>query len=209
MGPRLSLILSVLGGALDGDILSWSMGGKPSLSQSSATGILANGLSGSHNKYETDASPTRPDLYQSGNNFMTVAAQFQALVDAAGGNEVTMESLTKFRSQRVDQQRASNGYYFSGPFSGVLVQPAAYTFIYRFMANHSAERPEGVLPIEVLQSWFGVEGQSGNFKAVQGAERIPEGWYRRPIAYPYETEYFLADVVNAAVLYPKFLEIGG
>lgn len=120
-----------------------------------------------------------------------------------------MESLTAFRSQRVDAQKSSNPYFFNGPFSGVLVQPAAYTFIYRFMANHSAERPEGVLPIDVLKSWFGIEGESGNYKAVQGAERIPEHWFRRPIAYPYETEYFLTDVVNAAVLYPKFLDIGG
>lgn len=33
--------------------------------------------------------------------------------------------------------------------------------------------------------------------------------YRRAIEYPYELEYFLADAANAAVLYPKFLSIGG
>lgn len=27
--------------------------------------------------------------------------------------------------------------------------------------------------------------------------------YRRAQAYPYEVEYFLADVINAAVLHPK------
>jgi hypothetical protein len=59
MGPVLALFLSVLGGALDGDILNWSMGGKPSLAQGGVTGVLGNGLSGSHNKYEGDASPTR------------------------------------------------------------------------------------------------------------------------------------------------------
>jgi hypothetical protein len=33
--------------------------------------------------------------------------------------------------------------------------------------------------------------------------------YRRALEYPYETTYFLADAVNAALLHPKFLDIGG
>ncbi|EUC35031.1 hypothetical protein COCCADRAFT_35376 [Bipolaris zeicola 26-R-13] len=209
MGPTLALLLSAVGGSLSGDILNWSMGGKPSLAQAGLTGILGNGLTGSHNKYETDGSPTRGDLYQTGNNFKTVPAQFQQLVDASPGGFVTLESLTAFRSARVDAQRKSNPYYFSGPFAGVLVQPAAYTFIFRFMANHSAENPEGILPYDVLQSWFGIQGSSGKYTAVQGGERIPNNWYRRPIAYPYDTPYFLADTLNAAALYPKFLEVGG
>jgi hypothetical protein len=176
MGPNLALFLSVYGGAIDGDVLSWSMGGKPSLAQGGATGILGNGLIGSHNKYESDASPTRPDLYEAGNNWMTVSKQFQDLIDYSPGGEVTIDSLTAFRSHRFDQQIANNPYFFNGPFAGVLVQPAAYTFIYRFMANHSAENPTGKLTYDVLQSWFGVQGSNGNYKAVQGTERIPENW---------------------------------
>lgn len=44
------------------------------------------------------------------------------------------------------------------------------------MANHSAEAPAGQLTYDVLQSWFGIEGTTGNYKATQGAERIPEKW---------------------------------
>lgn len=33
--------------------------------------------------------------------------------------------------------------------------------------------------------------------------------YRRALEYPYETDYFLADLTNAALLNPKFLSIGG
>lgn len=33
--------------------------------------------------------------------------------------------------------------------------------------------------------------------------------YKRPIEYPYDNAYFLADAANAAALYPKFLNIGG
>jgi hypothetical protein len=176
MGPLLSTFLSVLGGALDGDLLNWSMGGKPSLTQGGLTGVLGNGLTGSHNKYEADASPTRPDLYQAGNNYKTVTSQFQELIDYSPGGVVTLDSLTEFRSHRFDTQKQTNPYFFNGPFSGVLVQPAAYTFIFRFMANHSAEAPAGVLPYDVIQSWFGVQGTNGNYNAVQGSERIPEHW---------------------------------
>ncbi|KAI8941597.1 hypothetical protein NX059_002812 [Plenodomus lindquistii] len=209
MGPNLATFLSVYGGAIDGDILNWSMGGTPSLAQGGVTGVLGNGLSGSHNKYEADASPTRPDLYEAGNNYKTVAAQFQQLINASPGGQVTLESLTAFRSQRFDTQIQNNPDFFNGPFSGVLVQPAAYTFIYRFMANHSEEFPAGRLDYATIQSWFGIEGENGDYTANQGAERIPDNWYRRALEYPYETTYFLADTVNAAVLHPKFLSIGG
>lgn len=209
MGPVLSLFLSVLGGGIDGDILDWSIGGKPSLAQGGATGILGNGLIGSHNKYEGDASPTRPDLYEAGNNYKTVTAQFQDLINHSPGGQVSIDSLTQFRSDRFDAQIRNNPSFFNGPFTGVLVQAAAYTFIYRFMANHSIENPEGLLNYETMQAWFGVKGTNGNYNAVQGTERIPTNWYRRALEYPYEVDYFLADTVNAALLHPKFLSIGG
>lgn len=179
MGPILSIFLSAYGGAIDGDILNWSIGGTPSLAQGGATGVLGNGLIGSHNKYESDASPTRPDLYEAGNNYKTVSKQFQELIDYSPGGEVTLDSLTSFRSHRFDTQIANNPDFFNGPFSGVLVQPAAYTFIYRFMANHSSEFPVGKLTYDVIQSWFGVQGSNGQYNAVQGSERIPENWVCR------------------------------
>lgn len=209
MGPNLALFLSALGGAIDGDILNWSMGGTPSLAQGGATGILGNGLIGSHNKYEGDASPTRADLYEAGNNWKTVTAQFQDLINHSPGGVVTLDSLTAFRSDRFDTQIKNNPYFFNGPFTGVLVQPAAYTFIYRFMANHTQDHPEGILTYETIQSWFGVSGSNNNYQANQGTEQIPLNWYRRALEYPYETDYFVVDAVNAAALHPKFLNVGG
>jgi hypothetical protein len=177
MGPTLALFLSALGGAIDGDVLNWSIGGTPSLAQGGVTGILGNGLTGSHNKYEGDASPTRPDLYEAGNNYKTVARQFQELIDYSK-NGITLDTLNDFRSHRFDTQIANNPNFFNGPFTGVLVQPAAYTFIYRFMANHSAENPIGLLSHEVAQSWFGIKGSNGQYTAEQGTERIPNNWVR-------------------------------
>lgn len=50
---------------MDGDLTSWSIGGPPPNSLLGSIGFLGapQGLSGSHNKYEGDGSPTRPDLY--------------------------------------------------------------------------------------------------------------------------------------------------
>lgn len=207
MGPAIGAFLAVLGATVDGSGLAWSIGGTPTAAQA---GLLpgGNGISGSHNKYEADASPTRPDLYEAGNDYMTVAKQFQQLIDASPGS-VTMESLTNFRSQRFDTQIANNPYFFNGPFTGVVVQPAAYTFIFRFMANHSAEYPTGYLSHDVIKDWFGISGESGSYTAKQGWERIPSDWYKRPVEYPYDTDYYAADLVNAALLHPKFLNIGG
>lgn len=66
MGVDLGAILSIYGAVFDGDLLSWSIGGPPSTGLLSSAGLLGTpqGISGSHNKYEGDASPARPDLYQ-------------------------------------------------------------------------------------------------------------------------------------------------
>ncbi|KAF2160337.1 hypothetical protein M409DRAFT_70503 [Zasmidium cellare ATCC 36951] len=210
MGTDLSAFLAILGALIDsGDLMAWSIGGTP---PPGVGGLLAqngHGLIGSHNKYENDVSPTRPDLYESGNNYITQADQFQDLINASPGGVVTLDSLAEYRSQRFDRQIANNPYFFNAPFPGILVQPAAFTFIYRFMANHSEEDPIGTLTYDVIQSWFGIEGENGAYTAPFGHERIPENWYRRSVTAPYSIPYFLGDVLNFAALHPKFLDIGG
>jgi hypothetical protein len=59
--------LAVYGAVFDGDLTSWSIGGAPSASLLSSTaGLLGTpqGISGSHNKYESDVSPIRLGLYE-------------------------------------------------------------------------------------------------------------------------------------------------
>jgi hypothetical protein len=77
------------------------------------------------------------------------------------------------------------------------------------MANHSAENTAGELTHDVLATWFGISGESGRYTVKQGHEAIPSNWYKRAAEYPYSIPYFLADVVNMALLHPKFLSIGG
>jgi hypothetical protein len=125
-----------------------------------------DGISGSHNKYETDTSPTRGDLYQYGNDYALQASQFQTLFDlqpdAATAN-YNLEVLAKERKITFECSIVNNSYFFYGPFTGMAVSQAAHTFIYRFMSNKSAENPEGVLNQDVLKSSFAITGESGNF----------------------------------------------
>lgn len=205
MGELLAGFLSVYGAFFDGDGSSWSIGG-------AVPGEPGTGISNSHNNYESDASPTRPDLYQEGNAYLTKVNQFQQMINTQPNSATAnynIQVLTDFRSTRFDHQKATNPYFFNGPFSGVLVQPAAYTFIYRFMANHSLTDPIGVLNQDVLKSWFAISGDSGSYSVKQGWERIPANWYRRSMVEPYEVDYFFADVLYAARKYPKFLDVGG
>lgn len=66
MGTDLATFLAVYGAVFDGDLTSWSIGGRPPAGLLSSIGLLGKpqGISGSHNKYESDVSPTRPDLYE-------------------------------------------------------------------------------------------------------------------------------------------------
>lgn len=91
----------------------------------------------------------------------------------------------------------------------VVVQPAAYTFIYRFMANKSEEYPMGKLNGDVLKSFFSITGDDGNFKYTPGHERIPDNWYKRNIVDEYTIPYFNQDLLAMAEQHPEFLSIGG
>lgn len=71
MATDLSAFLSVYSGLIAGDLTTVSIGGKPKsggllTGATSSLGLLGEpqGLSASHNRFETDCSPTRADLYK-------------------------------------------------------------------------------------------------------------------------------------------------
>lgn len=96
------------------------------------------------------------------------------------------------------------------------------------MSNHSAEAPDGVLPANVLKSFFSVRGLSGNLTYQRGYEvsqtscktsdtqltmhllqRIPDNWYRRAIGNDYGIVQFQLDVLRVAAKVPGILKVGG
>lgn len=114
----------------------------------------------------------------SGNDYSLRLPQFKALYSRAlGPRGYDLSVLTPFRAERFQQSIQQNPYFFNGPFSGVLVQPAAYTFIYRFMGNKSAQYPDGYLSGDVLKTFFAISGATpAQFKYNEGQEQIPNNW---------------------------------
>lgn len=135
---------------------------------------------------------------------------FQALYDAGkASDDYNLDILTARRAARFQENIDENPYFFNAPFSGVIAQPAAWSFIYRFMSNKSAEYPEGQLNGEVLKSFYAVTGDDGNFTYTAGYERIPDNWYTRNVADPYDIAYLNIDTTAMLLAHPEFASIGG
>jgi hypothetical protein len=66
---------------------------------------------------------------------------FDMQPDPATAN-YNMQVIFPFHASRYLQSVATNPYFFNSPIAGVIFATAGYNFIYRFMANHSAEYPQ-------------------------------------------------------------------
>lgn len=221
MAIDLGGFLAVFGTVFDGSPFSTTPGysiGGPTPDEQNILGGLGvigtpEGLSGSHNKYETDTSPTRDDLYVSGNNYFNVKSRFIDYWNVLPRNTPApqqVEQLAPFHAQRFRESVNENPYFFYSPFAGVLVSPAGYSFPPRMMSNHSEEYKDGYLSPENLASFFGVQGTDpSNFVVNQGWERIPDNWYKRPLEDEFTIPDFLLDVIDHGLKYPELLNIGG
>ncbi|PQE18747.1 hypothetical protein CJF32_00006490 [Rutstroemia sp. NJR-2017a WRK4] len=217
MSLDLGLFLGIYGSVFDGNLLGYSIGGPTSnnaLPLSNLLGLTGQpqGLSGSHNKYESDTSPTRPDLYLAGQSYDLDLELFEqyydSIVEGVGADE-QYQALLPFRISRFNNSIETNPYFFSSPFAGVLVSPAGYNFPVRMMSNKSAEFPEGSLTKKDFMSFFAVTEEDGNFVYRKGHERIPDNWYKRAIGDEYTIPGYLTDVLDYAEQYPRLLDIGG
>ncbi|KAK4630964.1 hypothetical protein CLAFUW4_03081 [Fulvia fulva] len=85
---------------------------------------------------------------------------------------------------------------------------AAFTFIYRFMSNKSAEYPSGVLNRNVIKSFMSIrQGSDGSLTWVPGNERIPDDWYKRNPSDEYSVPYFESDILYFAQTVPEVLQL--
>lgn len=210
MASELATVLAVISIALAGDPLTsrWSIGS--SLTPAVAL-FPASGIVGTHNQYEGDASIVRVCFISFCRMLITDTTQGDAYLHNGNvgffetrswehlyalGEEYTLDKIAAQSDYVTRWSILNNPYYFSAPFSG-LVAPAAHNFVINFMSNHSAEKPGGTLTREVLKSFFAVSGDSpGNFVHNRGQERIPENWYKRPLANSYNTVDVLTDVLT-------------
>ncbi|KAI5358292.1 putative chloroperoxidase [Septoria linicola] len=211
MSVDLSTLLAIYAAIMDGNLSQWSIGGADSL-VGLLGGVLGQpqGLTGSHNKYEGDGSPTRGDLYTSGNSHLLQLKQFQELYDRGKAkDDYDLELLTDYRWDRFQNGIATNPYFFYGAFAGFTAQPAAWAFVYRMMGNKSAEYPKGKLNGSILKSFYSITGKDGEFKYTPGHERFPDNWYKRHPIDAYSSVYVQQDATYMTFKYPSLASVGG
>ena len=126
MAQDLSGFLAVYGAIFDGNLQGYSIGG-PSINEPVLNGLLGTptGLSGSHNKYENDASPIRGDLYTYGNDYENQVSLFQQFFDYEAGKSdeeanFGLDDIEAFRVVRFQDSIDSNPYFFNGASTNSL-----------------------------------------------------------------------------------------
>ncbi|KAJ7835035.1 Chloroperoxidase [Mycena leptocephala] len=165
---------------LDVPFFEFSVGGPPG---GTLGGILGapTGLSGTHNQFESDSSPTRCDLYE-----CLQPDVFQGLLDLIEQNpdpSKNLDIIIQHRLARLQHSKANNPYFFYGPIE-MLISNLAAVFMGGGLTNHSAADPEGFFSVDGLSSLYGVSRGTDSLTHDRN-ERIPSSWYRRPLDDPY------------------------
>ncbi|KAH7411947.1 hypothetical protein DE146DRAFT_259165 [Phaeosphaeria sp. MPI-PUGE-AT-0046c] len=216
-GIELSTFLAVYSSVVAGDLTTFSIGGKAKsggllTGVGSSLGLIGEpqGLSNSHNRFECDASPFRADYYATGDPVSLNIAQFEEFAaKPLGPNGYDLSVIIPWRRERIQNSVATNGRYFAGPWTHIVVNVAAHVFLYRYFANFTAEYPEGYLDLETLKTFNGVTGEQGSFEWASGREKIPDNWYRRPIGDDYGLVGLNQDALAAVLKYPDLIRVGG
>ncbi|KAJ7785223.1 Chloroperoxidase [Mycena maculata] len=139
-------------------------------------------LSGTHNQFESDSSPTRGDSYlYHGDNYQAQEPYFESL--AAKRNASGVIDFISHRIERYDDSVSKNPYFFYGPID-MVISTLVHLFIQGIMASFPASHPGGFFTADGLQTFFGFyPDTSGQPSYRPGYERIPDDWYRRPTDY--------------------------
>lgn len=155
MGLDLALVLAIMGVVWTGNPLSldpsFSIGGNSTAvwnALDNVQGLLGTpqGIDYSHNFLEADASPTRNDLYLTGDAWTMNMTRFQQLYDTVpSAEDFSFDVLSKWSADRWHESVETNPYFYYGPFTGMIARNAGYFFVGRLFANHSSDTTEGVL----------------------------------------------------------------
>ncbi|CZS99271.1 related to oxidase [Rhynchosporium agropyri] len=207
--PALATALSTIGLVLTGDVLggTWSIGGPYPGSLLGSLLSSPEGLSFSHNAYETDGSMTRGDDYMTnGDAYSLQMDRFMALYNRS--ELYTLDIVRQHNKAMRDWSIQNNPYYFSAPFAG-LVTPIAHTLVPLAFSNHSASNIQGYLDRSILKSFFSISGPESALVYTPGHERIPLNWYRRPTNNQLGIVNGFADLGVTATRFPDLISIGG
>ncbi|KAF8160227.1 putative oxidase [Mycena galopus ATCC 62051] len=206
-------VLGCFGADLYDPTLPLSIGAAPPANQTigGLLGSAPSGLDGTHNQFESDASPTRGDLYQFGNNYDVQNAFFQELFNRQPPSPSANYNATVMYQQieaRFVQSVANNPYFFHGPVE-MATSVFTHLFVTASMSNHSATQPDGFLNGEVLKTMYGMSGPDGNLTYTHGHEQIPANWYRRAFGDEYTVALAAPQIANMALVAPNVFVVGG
>ena len=180
-----------------------------------------------HNIIEGDASPTRNDLYETGDAWTMDLEKFRAMLDAVPDGQDADKALVgigDFAAERFEQSVASNPDFYYGPVSGMVARNAAFVFVTRLFSNHSSEGSAGHLSHAALKSFYGVTGDGADMQYSPGHERIPASFYRSPTDYTMvvgagfpqarssanvSDQEMNLDIVALVLRHPRLASIGG
>lgn len=166
------------------------------------------GLDHSHNIIESDASPTRSDLYQTGDAWTLSLEHFTELYESIEGDALTRDEMATHAIRRFKHSIANNPYFWNGPVTNVMMRPVGYVLANDVLSNHTDDNPDETLAKNVLRSFYGVtENPNGSLSYTPGHERIPENWFPRQT--PYTILDFNAAEAALLVKQPELLSVGG
>lgn len=166
------------------------------------------GLDHSHNIIESDASPTRDDLYQTGDAWTLSMDAFTELYESIEGDALTRDEMAAHAIRRFNHSIANNPYFWNGPVTNVMMRPVGYVLANDVLSNHTDDNPDETLSKNVLRSFYGVtENPNGSLSYTPGHERIPENWFPRQT--PYTILDFNAAEAALLVKQPELLSVGG
>ncbi|KAJ7738117.1 oxidase-like protein [Mycena metata] len=170
------------------------------------------GLSHTHNQFESDSSATRGDAFQfNGNGYDLQMPAFVELYNRQNESSTAnydRDVIFAHRVQRLHDSKQQNGRFFYGPVQAVF-SSLTNLLVYGLMSNHSTEYPDGILSNDLLKSLYGITGPNGAFVYERGTEQIPGGWYRRPIDNPYSATGVLTDLAALTLYSPETAVFGG
>ncbi|KAM0140745.1 hypothetical protein ACHAP3_002423 [Botrytis cinerea] len=216
MGIELITVLAIMGTVGVGDPISlspgFSIGGyTPKVANvlDNLDGLLGTprGLDGSHNWIEADSSNTRDDLYVTGDASTMNITLFLQVANGSDSEVITMEDIGKRAADRLEVSKATNPYFYYGPYTGMIARNAGYAFSGRLLSNHTPENPGGIMTHGLMRTVFGVYSENGTYVYKKGCEQIPSNWYRIPVDYG--LVQLNLDIVAWIVANPALASIGG
>lgn len=97
------------------------------------------GLSGSHNKYESDASSARSDLYTSGNDYKVDINHFEALynLDKGVADGYDLGIWAEHRKNMFLKSKHENPQFFYALFAGPIVSVHLKLFVLLMISEFS------------------------------------------------------------------------